>query len=1021
MVQGILKSRSKLFGYLYLGLSLTVCFFQGAYILRNLESAYLQITYQSVKYQDSTPSRIQSSVWIPASAILEDVPRPQLSQQPQLTKLLQTAEVSVSDHEAVTWNIVDWLDTLLIPTAWLLAYILISYLLYRFIREKNAQSNSALQNVTAFQEAILNGANYSIISTDTRGLINSINKATETLLGYRSSEIVNKMNFTALFPEEQLQSHVKLLNERFGVNIQEPFEIFTYPIDRTLTKESEWQCIKKDRTRVSCLLSMSAIYDASNQITGYLGIISDNTEREQARQSLAESEIKYRSLFESAGDCIFLMASERFVDCNPQTLRMFNCEMSDIIGNTPGQFSPKYQPDGSLSEDKSRKLIQQALSGKPLHFEWTHMRKGGITFDAEVTLNSIQIRDDTMLLASVRDISERKANEKKLNEYQIELVKRNEYLRLANQLSLRVHGLEKVSEIINTTVTTLITELNAPLVAFFQLDESGSRLELVAQQGIDENLIKLGRFLPLENNPSAVALNENRVAIVEDFQTAKNMIPDLQKALIDAGFKSSAVLPLKYGGTPLGVIILLYTNYINFERQLVETMGSIANVVALAISSARNLESLRIQASHDSLTGLANRKLLHSEFNDHVARQDSENPTLFLIDLDRFKEINDTLGHQTGDLLLKQIGPRLEAVVPTNAIVCRLGGDEFAILVFQLSEDAKSVATRLQAAIKKPFKIDQLTLEIDCSIGIAHYPIHGENSHDLLRSADVAMYVAKQSKYGYMEYDENLDFNTPERLALITELNRAAEEQQLILHYQPKFDFTTSEIVGFEALVRWNHPERGLLYPDEFIIMAELSEAIHPMTEGIILAAVEQLNHWKKNAKPYPIAINLSSRNLIDDRCLVFLQKTIRDTGIEPSLLELEITETMLMKDPEKAAMILNGMSELGIGISIDDFGTGYSSLAYLHRLPINNLKIDRTFVKDMIKNKHDHMIVKSTIELAHNLGLKVIAEGVEDIDTLMQLKEIGCDQAQGYFISKPYPADYFTPEVISKTDYFIR
>ena len=909
-----------------------------------------------------------------------------------------------------------WLSALALPTTWFIAYLFISYVLFRYTRDKQLKSQSDLQKISAFQQAILNGANYSIITTTTDGIISSFNKAAEQMLGYEANEVIGKKSFLIFYSDTEIAQRARELSARADKKILSGFEVFTYPIKDGGSDEREWTYIRKDGTRLPVLLSVTGIMDEQNNITGYLGIASDISERKKAELSLAENEAKYRTLFENAGECIFLMSEERFIDCNPATLSMFNCRRDQIIGKPPYHFSPEYQADGSLSKEKSLHLIRAAFAGKRQNFEWQHTRCDGTPFDAEVTLNAIHIGNEDLLLATVRDVSERKQNEKKLNQYQQELLERNENLRLTNELSLKLQGLDDTDSILQQTMTILATELNTPVIAIYLVDAQNNNLRLVTQKGFAEKSADSGQTLPLENNPNAIALNEKRVITLSHVAEEASIGTEIRSNLKNEGFVCAAVLPLYYGDEQLGTINLVYQTEVNFDDLFIETMGSIGNTVSLALINARHLTDLRRQATHDILTGLANRNLLHKEFAQYLvgSKQHTIHPSLMLIDLDRFKEINDTLGHQTGDLLLKQIGPRLQQVIAGHGLVCRLGGDEFAVLITVTDDEAVEIATQLQNAIRKPFHIDQITLEIDSSIGIAHYPRHGQNSHDLLRSADVAMYGAKQSNRGYMIYDENLDYNTPERLALISELNRAIKEEQLVLHYQPKLDLSESEIVSFEALVRWQHPERGLIYPDSFIPMAELSEVIHPMTERIIRSAISQIIEWEKQGHKHRVAVNLSSRNLIDDRCMLFLKEIVAQTGIDPACLEIEITETMLMQDPERSATILNRISALGIQISVDDFGTGYSSLAYLHRLPINTLKIDRTFVQDMGKNKHDFMIVRSTIELAHNLGLKVVAEGVEDKETMDMLMEMGCDQIQGYYISRPQPAQHFTPEVMN-------
>jgi diguanylate cyclase (GGDEF)-like protein/PAS domain S-box-containing protein len=908
-----------------------------------------------------------------------------------------------------------WLSALALPTTWFIAYLFISYVLFRYTRNKQLKSQSDLQQISAFQQAILNGANYCIITTTTDGIITSFNKAAEQMLGYPAEDMIGKKSILLFYSGTEIAQRASELSLDGGKKIQPGFETFIHPIKGGGSDEREWTNVRKDGTRFPSLVSVTAIQGEKENTTGYLMISSDISVRKKAELSLAENEAKYRTLFENSGDCIFLFSEEKFIDCNPATLSMFECRRDEIIGQPPYHFSPEYQPDGKLSRDKSLQYIRAAFAGERQSFEWQHTRCDGTPFDAEVTLNVIHLGDEDLILATVRDVSGRKLNEEKLKQYQQELLERNEKLRLTNELATRLQGLDDADSIVENTINILSTELNAPVIALYLIDHQNNNLKLAAQNGFSEGCADSGMTLPLENNPNSMALKEKRVITLGKVTQEETIGTTIRGNLINEGFECAAILPLVYGNEQLGTINLVYKVPVNFDGIFIETMSAISNTVSLALINARHLTDLRKQATHDILTGLANRNLLHQQFKLYLdnSKLSTDRPSLMLIDLDRFKEINDTLGHQTGDLLLKQIGPRLQELTGDNSLVCRLGGDEFAVLTNGTVEDAVNMASQLQDAIRRPFHINDMTLEIDSSLGIAHYPEHGKSSHDLLRSADVAMYGAKQSKQGSMVYDENLDYNTPERLALISELNRATKEDQLVLHYQPKLDLGESEIIAFEALVRWQHPDRGLLFPDSFIPMAELSEVIHPMTERIISSAVSQIQEWSKQGFSHRVAINLSSRNLIDDRCMLFLKDILARTKIDPACLEIEITETMLMQDPEKSAIILNRISALGIQISVDDYGTGYSSLAYLHRLPINTLKIDRTFVQDMGKNKHDFMIVRSTIELAHNLGLKVVAEGVEDKETLDMLQDMGCDQAQGYYISRPQPPQHFTLDVM--------
>jgi diguanylate cyclase (GGDEF)-like protein len=431
------------------------------------------------------------------------------------------------------------------------------------------------------------------------------------------------------------------------------------------------------------------------------------------------------------------------------------------------------------------------------------------------------------------------------------------------------------------------------------------------------------------------------------------------------------------------------------------------------VSSARRLERqsalTRHQALHDALTGLPNRLLLldRGERAIAAARRTGGAVGLLLLDLDRFKDINDTLGHHQGDALLRGVATRLTSVVREADSIVRLGGDEFAVLLPQLldAETATGVAGRMLQALRQPFVLDDLAVEVDASIGVAVSADQGVDVDMLLQRADVAMYVAKQTHTGVALYAPDLDVNSPRRLALLADLRGAIEHGGLTLHYQPKVDLASGEVRGVEALVRWDHPELGAISPAEFVPLAEGTALIHPLTTFVLETALHQQRAWRESGYDLTMAINLSARSLLDVGFPQHISALLATHDVEPSRLVLEITESTLMTDPARAQRILHELDALGVRISIDDFGTGYSSLARLKDLPVHELKIDRAFVTRMQSIHSDAVIVRSTIDLARNLGLAVVAEGVEDGSVLNELSDLGCDTAQGYYLSHPGPA----------------
>jgi len=419
-------------------------------------------------------------------------------------------------------------------------------------------------------------------------------------------------------------------------------------------------------------------------------------------------------------------------------------------------------------------------------------------------------------------------------------------------------------------------------------------------------------------------------------------------------------------------------------------------------------EALTQQALHDALTGLPNRVLLLDRLEQslRVSRREGTELALLLLDLDRFKEVNDTFGHHYGDLLLGQVGERLRGLLRELDTVARLGGDEFAVLLPGTDTDgARTTAAKILQALERPFVLEGHGFDIGGSIGVALAPAHGTDATALMRRADVAMYTAKGLSSGAMVYAPDQDQYSPGRLALIGELRHAIEEDELVLHYQPKVDVRSGDLDGVETLVRWQHPVHGMLLPDKFIPLAEHTGLIKPLSLWVLRAALRQCRAWHDANLDIRVAVNVSARLLQDEGLVETVTDMLRTADVPPDLLQIEITESAVMADPAGALRILTRLHEMGIRIAIDDFGTGYSSLSYLKKLPVDEIKIDKSFVLDMSVNADDVTIARSIIDLGHNLGMGVVAEGVEHLSILNQLADMGCDLAQGYYVSKPIPA----------------
>ena len=418
------------------------------------------------------------------------------------------------------------------------------------------------------------------------------------------------------------------------------------------------------------------------------------------------------------------------------------------------------------------------------------------------------------------------------------------------------------------------------------------------------------------------------------------------------------------------------------------------------------IADLRRQATTDHLTGLPNRRALYAQAGARMGDPVRERHALLLMDLDRFKEVNDSLGHQAGDRLLIQVGGRLSEQLRAGDLLVRLGGDEFALLLNNAgAKQATAVAAKLCAALAEPFALDDVAVHSTVSIGSALFPDDGHDLDTLLRKADVAMYKAKASGDGHHAYgdSDNADFTT--QLRTVDELRTALSSDQFVLHYQPKINLSAGEVHDVEALVRWNHPTRGLLYPDAFLNLVEEAGLMRTLTRLVLHIALDQAALWQAEGRDLTVAVNLSASSMIDTDLPDEVAAMLTNRDLAPGALKLEITEEFLMADRDRARDILTRLRGNGVQISIDDFGTGYSSLSYLRELPIDELKLDRSFVAPMVDDARAAALVASTIGLAHSLGLRMVAEGVESADAYDELVALGCDQAQGYHISRPVPA----------------
>ncbi|MEO6697178.1 MAG: EAL domain-containing protein, partial [Gammaproteobacteria bacterium] len=725
-------------------------------------------------------------------------------------------------------------------------------------------------------------------------------------------------------------------------------------------------------------------------------------EAEQAARELRNSEERLQLVAKASNDAIWdldlvtedLIWNERFAT-------LFGYRQEDI---EPGRASwnNRVHP-----EDKERvlKSIHGLIdSGGKVWSEEYRFRRGDGSY-AYLLDRGYVVHDDTgkpvRMIGSMVDLTERK---------QIELTLSKEYdqLQAIYRLTDAVNQANSVEDMYQEALNTLQDTLHAERASSLLFDEQGV-MRFVAWRGLSEEY----RRAADGHSPWSAEETSAQPILVADAEQDPSLASFLG-TLRKEHIRALAFIPIAYQKRLLGKFMVYYNLPHAFSHEETQLAQTIASHVAFAIERVQQKARLEHQALYDSLTDIPNRTLLNDRLRQAIiAGQRAGAPlALLLIDLDRFKEINDTLGHDRGDQVLKQVGPRIQSVLRLSDTVARLGGDEFAVLLPTVSNVGHAVLTagKILQALQTPFPVEGLELEIGASVGIVLCPDHGTEADLLMQHADVAMYIAKQQGSGYAVYAPELDRHSPQKLTLMSELRHAIEHAQLVLYYQPKLNLKTQTIVGVEALVRWRHPERGIIYPDQFIPLAEQTGLIKPLSLWVIDHALRQHIAWKRLGLDISVAVNLSARNLHDLDLTNQVSELLRLHQVSAGSLDIEITESAIMADPVRAMEVLTRLGEIGVKLSIDDFGTGYSSLAYLKKLPVDAVKIDKSFVIDMAKDEGNAMIVRSTIDLAHNLGMEVIAEGVEGHEAWVELSILGCDAAQGYYINRPIPAAEFIP-----------
>jgi diguanylate cyclase (GGDEF)-like protein/PAS domain S-box-containing protein len=734
------------------------------------------------------------------------------------------------------------------------------------------------------------------------------------------------------------------------------------------------------------------LFDDNGEFTGYRGVANDITKRKQSDEELR----RFRAAMDASGDPIFLIDRNamRFIDANTTACDVLGYSRQQLLAMGPQDLIPGPR---ALLEQAYDELIAGVAEATAA--QTTLRCSDGTLLPVEVSRRAVMSNDGWNIVAITRDISARIAAEATIHGHAMQ----QGLIAAFGKSALADTDLD---DLLRQAADVVAQGLGVDHSAVLQLAPDRGSLVLRAGVGWSSTwdgqcIVELGGDKP---GTGMCAITEP--LIVEDFESASAPPPSPMQAR--HGVRSSASVPIHGAGGPYGVLSACSTEPGQFKQESVNYLKSLANTLATAMDRKDAERRLAYLAQFDTLTGLANRSLFLDRFAQTL-KQAQRNQWLvgvLFIDLDRFKLVNDMLGHAAGDQLLVKVGERLQRCVRAEDSVGRLGGDEFALVLARLTrpEDAAVVAQNVVAALAPPFTLEGQEIYASASVGIGIYPSDGSDPDTLLRNADTAMYRAKEhGRNGYQFYLPQMNEQALERMQLQMQLRGALERQEFVLHYQPKVGVASGRISGFEALLRWQHPTRGLVPPLQFISILEETGLIIPVGEWVVRTVCEQLARWQAaGVTPRPVAINLSARQLHQGKFDTTIATILADTGIDPGLLELEITESVLMSDADEAVRMLNTLRSYGLRLSIDDFGTGYSSLAYLKRFPIDALKIDRTFISDLMTDSDDGSIALAIISLARSLKLKVIAEGVETRAQLEFLKAHGCDEMQGYYFARP-------------------
>ncbi len=755
-------------------------------------------------------------------------------------------------------------------------------------------------------------------------------------------------------------------------------------------------------------LNAQPCFDSNQAFTGYRGVARGVSSHYRHHENLA----RFREAMDMCGDSIYLTdySTMRFIDVNTTASEKMGYTREELL--TMGPANLLVRDNGVLQTDFDAVI---AAGDEGVRFESHARSKSGKRTMAEMHRRPLKVGNRWIIVSIARDVTRRRRAE----EAAVRLGRMYAALSATEEAILRTKTPDELYQrvceaaVVGGELLTTAVLLKRPGEIKLKLAAgSGHGLKTLA-----ETDISIDETEPAGRGLVGTACRTGQPCVSNDYCDDPNTAPWHALAQ-QIGIAAATAIPIKRGGETTGALLLYANQKHAFDEEIVGLLERMVESMVYALDNfelegerVRNQERIQHLATHDGLTDLPNRVLFLEMLRAAVEngkRYERRFAVLF-IDLDRFKIINDTLGHEAGDVLLKAMAVRFKNCLRASDVVARLGGDEFVVLVQEITNVRQVVATarKLLSAALKPISIMGQECRVTASIGIAQYPQHADDEQLLMKNADMAMYLAKEEgKNNYQFYSNDIRSRSLERMVLETELRSALERNELTLHYQPKIDSRSDRITGVEALLRWHNPKLGQVSPTQLIPVAEDTGLIIPIGRWVLKTACEQNVAWQtQGLSPICISVNVSIRQFSDRDFLSDLAAVLKSTGMAPELLELELTESMVMHDVERAVSLLKAIKEMGVRLAIDDFGTGYSSLAQIRRFPIDTLKVDRSFIRDVADNPEDRAITDAIIAMGKTLSLTVVAEGVETPEQERYLRDNFCDEMQGYRFSKPVAA----------------